>query len=143
MNWNDPERQTEHSQFLTAWEDNDNQNKKAYQRLYDHMASLEGVRFSFKARPGVSYSLRAAHRNQKQRQLFVMLDVIDDDPKDRWLSICFYGDMITDPEEKGDLIPEGLLGEDGYCFDLDEWNDADLTYLEERLTEAGNSGSKE
>jgi hypothetical protein len=72
-----------------------------------------------------------------------MLDVIDDDPDERWLSICFYGDMITDPEEKGDLIPEGLLGEDGYCFDLDAWNEDDLTYLEKRLAEACASGAKE
>jgi hypothetical protein len=51
--------------------------------------------------------------------------------------------MITDPEEKGDLIPEGLLGEDGYCFDLDAWNEDDLTYLEKRLAEACASGAKE
>lgn len=143
MCWKDAELKTEHEQFLADWADNENQNKKGYQRLYDFMASLEGTEFSFKSRPGVSYSLRAAHRNQKKRQLFVMMDVIDDDPSNRWLSICFYGDMITDPEEKGDLIPEGLLGEDGYCFDLDEWNDDDLTYLENRLAEACDSGAKE
>jgi hypothetical protein len=38
-----------------------------------------------------------------------MVDVIDDDPEVRWLSVCFYGEMITDPDEAGELIPEGLL----------------------------------
>jgi hypothetical protein len=143
MNWNDTTLQAEHDQFLANWKDHQNQTKKGYQQLYDYMKTLQDVCFSFKSRPGVSYSLRVAHKNQSRRDLFVMLDVIDDDPDERWLSICFYGDMITDPEEKGDLIPEGLLGEDGYCFDLDAWNEDDLTYLEKRLAEACASGAKE
>jgi len=84
----------------------------------------------------VSYSVRPKHELQKKRALYAMVDVIDDDPDNRWLSVCFYGEMITDPEEKGDLIPEGLLGEDGYCFDLDEYDAKDLDYLKLRLTEA-------
>jgi hypothetical protein len=143
MSWNETALQVEHDQFLAAWKDNQNQTRKAYQQLYAYLTTLPDVCFSFKSRPGVSYSLRAAHQNQSRRELFVMLDVIDDDPDDRWLSICFYGDMITDPEAKGDLIPEGLLGEDGYCFDLDAWDEDDLNYLEGRLAEACDSGAKE
>jgi hypothetical protein len=71
------------------------------------------------------------------------MDVIDDDPENRWLSVCFYPDMITDPEEKGVLIPLGLLGEDGYCFDLEEWDADYLQYLETRLNEAREKASKE
>jgi hypothetical protein len=71
------------------------------------------------------------------------MDVIDDDPDSRWLSVCFYPDMITDPEERGNIIPLGLLGEDGYCFDYDEWNEEFLRYLETRLDEAHENASKE
>ena len=65
-----------------------------------------------------------------------MVDVIDDDPESRWLSVCFYESMIKDKDDLGDLIPGGLLGEDGYCFDLYE-NESDMvTYLKERINEA-------
>ncbi|CAN2040846.1 conserved hypothetical protein [Candidatus Magnetomoraceae bacterium gMMP-15] len=129
--------------FLEDWKDNPKQNKKAFIVLKDHLAAKSEIKFDFKARPGVSYSLRGAHVNQKNRQLFVMMDVIDDDPADRWLSVCFYGDMITDPDEEGDLVPEGLLGEDGYCFDLDELDEDKIIYLKARLDEAYDSASKE
>ena len=62
--------------------------------------------------------------------------IIDDDPSERWLSVCFYGEMITDPDEAGDLIPEGLLGEDGYCFDLYEYDPDEVAYLKQRLSQA-------
>jgi len=63
-----------------------------------------------------------------------MVDVIEVDP--RWLSVCFYGEMITDPEEAGDYVPEGLLGEDAVCFDI-ETHDADrLAYVTARIDEA-------
>ncbi len=97
----------------------------------------------FKARPGVSYSLRVKHMLQQSRELFVIMDVIDDDPESRWLSVCFYPDMITDPEERGNIIPLGLLGEDGYCFDYDEWDEEFLRYLETRLDEAHKRASQE
>ena len=44
--------------------------------------------------------------------------------------------MITDPDEKGDLIPEGLLGEDGYCFDMDEYDMDEINYIKNRLSQA-------
>jgi len=87
------------------------------------------------------FLLRAAHPGQKDRSLYVMADVVDDDPRDRWLSVCFFGDMITDPEEKGDLIPDGLLGEDGYCFDITEPDDKLATYVEARIEEAYHSAA--
>jgi hypothetical protein len=66
--------------------------------------------------------------------LFALVDVIDDDPAARWLSVCFYADMITDPEELGDVAPGGLAGEDARCFDLESGARAD--YILERLKEA-------
>ena len=127
-------------QFFSDWQDNDTRIKQAFGELLAHLKTLDQTELTFTARPGVSFSLRPGHDRQNKRTLFAMVDVIDDDPDNRWLSVCFYGEMITDPEEFGDLIPGGLLGEDGYCFDLDEYDAGLLAYLKERLTEAhGNA----
>ena len=138
----DKDIQPDLNQFLEKWTDSPEQKKKAFLRLKKHLESQGETTFDFKARPGVSYSLRATHEAQK-RELYVMVDIIDDDPDNRWLSVCFYGEMITDPEELGDLVPEGLLGEDGHCFDIDEWDETVLSYLESRLDEAHQNASKE
>ncbi|GAB6095498.1 hypothetical protein JCM14469_17500 [Desulfatiferula olefinivorans] len=128
--------------LLDTWTDNEQQTRKAFIELKDHLAMMNDVTYAFKGRAGVSYSLRARHAGQKDRDLFVMLDVIDDDPDARWLSICFYEDLLTDPEERGDLIPQGLGGDDGYCFDLEEWDEDVVTYLKARLDEACKNASK-
>ena len=128
--------------FIDDWEENDARTKQAFTELLAHLKSLEDITLDFNARPGVSYSLRPRHANQQERSLFAMVDVIDDDPKERWLSVCFYGEMITDPDEAGDLIPEGLMGEDGYCFDLYEYDLDDIAYLKERLTQAHENAAK-
>lgn len=120
--------------FIDDWSNTDERNKEAFVRLKSYLAAKEGIQLDFIPRPGVTYSLRAVHPNQKQRSLFVMADVIEDDP--RWLSVCFYGDMVTDPEEVGDFVPEGLLGEDAACFDIDQYDDTLLQYIESRMDEA-------
>jgi len=118
--------------------------KKAFVRFRGRLAEKEGAILSFNSRPGVSYSLRAAveSEDEKKRPLFAMVDIIDDDPENRWLSVCFYGDMITDPDEEGDLVPEGLLGEDGYCFDLIEDDESMISYIGQRIDEAYASCAK-
>ncbi len=128
--------------FIEGWEDYSRKIKKSFVRLKDHLGEKEDLAFVFKARPGVSYSLRARHTLQKERELFVIMDVIDDDPENRWLSVCFYPDMISDHEERGILIPFGLLGEDGYCFDFEEWDEEYLRYLLARIDEAHDNASK-
>ncbi len=120
--------------FITEWKDTTEHNKTAFLHFRDYLNDKDGVTLNFIARPGVTYSLRAAHKNQPEKKLFVMIDVIEDINK--WLSICFYGDMITDPDEKGDYVPGGLLGEDAICFDLEEQDEALVRYLEKRLDEA-------
>lgn len=122
--------------FLEEWKatPEKNSNKATFLRFKDHLSAKNGVTLEFIARPGVTYSLRAVHAEQKDKDLFVMVDVIED--VERWLSVCFYGDMISDPEEKGDMVPGGLLGEDAICFDLEEQNESLLTYIEARLDEA-------
>jgi hypothetical protein len=127
--------------FVDDWADTDERNKEAFVRLRSHLDAKEGVQLEFIPRPGVTYSLRAGHQSQKQRSLFVMVDVIEDDP--RWLSVCFYGDMTSDPDEQGDFVPEGLLGEDAMCFDIDQYDDGLLQYVEARLDEAHQSAAKE
>ncbi len=122
--------------FLSKWDTSALDMKNGFLALKDFLFTLEGVSFEFNARPGVSYSLRPRHNKQKERNLFAMVDVIDDDPEARWLSVCFYGDMICDPDEMGEVIPGGLAGDDGYCFDVFEYDEAAINYIKERLAEA-------
>lgn len=111
-----------------------NSNKSTFLRFKNYLAKKNGVTLDFIARPGVTYSLRAVHKEQTDKKLFVMVDVIED--VERWLSICFYGDMITDPDGLGDMVPGGLLGEDATCFDLEEQNENLISYIEKRVDEA-------
>ncbi|MFP3870116.1 MAG: hypothetical protein ACLFVT_04440 [Syntrophobacteria bacterium] len=126
----------EMEKFLQEWTSDPTGSKEILVRFYERLRAKKDVALDFKARPGVTYSLRAAHANRTDHPLFVMVDVIDDDPDNRWLSVCFYGDMITDPHQLGDLIPDGLLGEDGYCFDITESDEDLIAYVENRIEEA-------
>jgi hypothetical protein len=130
------ENSKELTDLLTAWKDTPRKTRAAFVRLRDHLAAKDHLKLSFIPRPGVTYSLRARHAVQRQRDLFAMVDVIDDDPQDRWLSVCFYGEMIRDPEENGNFVPEGLLGEDAVCYDIETWEEDLLAYVEKRLDEA-------
>ena len=135
---------TEELKNLTDnWQDQESRTKEAFIRLKGHLEKMDDLALDFTARAGVSYSLRPRHKNQSKRLLFAMVDVIDDDPTDRWLSVCFYGEMISDPEERGDIVPGGLMGEDGHCFDLDQFDDGLLEYIEARLTEAHQAAAQE
>jgi len=120
--------------FINQWTDSSNKIKQAFLQLLDHMEQKGQVQFEFIPREGLTYSLRLGHPNQTSRPLFAMIDVIEDDP--RWLSVCFFGELITDPEEKGDMVPEGLLGEDAHCFDVEVFDEADVAYVTARLDEA-------
>lgn len=124
--------------FAQQWTSDPNGCREVFLQFQSRIQAHSDITIDFVARPGLTYSLRATRAGQ-DRPLFVLMDVIDEDP--RWLSVCFYGDMITDPDEYGDLIPEGLMGEDGYCFDQEE-NDPDLAeYIGKRLDEAYENAS--
>ncbi|MBQ7738098.1 MAG: hypothetical protein IJT59_00365 [Desulfovibrionaceae bacterium] len=127
--------------FLDGWEIDPLNAKPAFTQ-YRQILSQDGVSLSFKARPGVSYSLRAQHINQTKRELFVLVDVVDDEPESRWLSVCFYADMVSDPKEVGDFVPQGLMNEDAICFNLDEDDSDQQAYIAERLQEALNNAAK-
>jgi len=122
--------------FIDDWKEDAQGLKSVFASYFDDLQKMTDIDIEFNERPGISYSLRGMHKNGNDRPLFVMIDVIDDDPKQRWLSICFYGDTIQDPLEEGDLIPEGLLGDDGYCFDLVNADESLAGYVRQRIQEA-------
>ncbi|WP_207261918.1 hypothetical protein [Desulfovibrio sp. Huiquan2017] len=129
--------------FLDSWTTDPNNTKNCFTALKAHLEGLGGIRLDFVPRPGITFSLRAAHENQTRRNLFAMVDVIDDDPADRWLSICFYNDLVDDPKDLGDEVPGGLLGEDAKCFDLYEADDDVVQYIKERLQTACLAAAKD
>jgi len=123
--------------YLSAWTEDSGGLKKAFLRIIDQLDSLGDTKLSFKDRYGICHSLRATRAGQEWRPYFILVDVIDDDPTDRWLSICFYADMIEDPLNLGNLVPEGIKNLDGYCFDLEKgWDDEIINYLSDRIKEA-------
>ncbi|MDE7064556.1 MAG: hypothetical protein K2O70_03685 [Desulfovibrionaceae bacterium] len=128
--------QQEVNAFLDAWTVDPNNAKAAFSAYREWLAAQPGVSLEFKARPGVSYSLRAVHEHQRERPLFVLVDVVDDEPEARWLSVCFYADMVSDPDEAGDFVPQGLMGQDACCLNLEEDDATMRAYIQARLREA-------
>jgi len=114
--------------------------KKALLRLKQHAQSQEGAVLSLVSRPGVSYSLRfdlAPRPQGRRRPVFFLVDVVV--AGELFLSVCFYQDEISDPQEMGNAIPQGLFQETGYCFDVDDDNCGEemfMSYLEDRISEA-------
>ena len=134
----------EMTRLLEAWPIDPRKMKQTFLRVIDKLKTTEGTHLNFISRPGVSYSLRASlkNRHEKSQSLFVLVDIIDDDPDNRWLSICFYEETVTDPDELGNLVPKGILGEDGYCFDLYKDDPSLVSYVECRIEEAHRHMSK-
>ena len=133
-----PEQYHEIEKILDSWRNDNGNLKESFVELRDKLISKEDTFLAFKSRPGVSHSLRAGIeiRSNKKNRLFALVDIIDDDPDNRWLSVCFYDGTITDNEGFGNLIPEGILGEDGYCFDLFENDGEMVSFLKEKIDEA-------
>ncbi len=124
-------------ELLADWGPDPSGVRHAFLRLKDRLQGLDGARFNVELRQGVSLSLRAGVKGNGfwSRPVFAVIDVVEDSDG-RWLSVCFYADAVADPEERGNLVPLGLFGEDGYCFDVAEEDDSLLAYLDRRITEA-------
>ena len=125
------------SHFLEKWTRDELNIKGAFLRLTNRFSEKNRVVLSFVPRPSISYSLRAGIKGEDETvKLVSLVDIVDDDPDSKWLSVCFYDDCVTDPAEEGNMVPKGVLGIDGYCFDLFENNEGIITYLEQRIDEA-------
>lgn len=122
------------NKFIHDWQGEDDQRKIDFLHFKEMFEALESVILDFVPREGVTYSLRARHEAQTNKSLFAMIDVIEGEP--RWLSVCFYAEMISDQEELGNVVPGGLLGEDGHCFDLEDDSEELVRYVEQRIKEA-------
>ena len=142
QHWGESEKNIQRQvveKFIDGWQEDASGLKSTFVFYFNDLKEMANIDIEFNERPGISYSLRGMYKDGNERPLFVMIDVIDDDPKERWLSVCFYGDTINDPDEEGDLIPEGLLGDDGYCFDIVTADEALVSYVRQRIKEAYKS----
>ena len=122
--------------FMDTWDVQEDSTKPDFLHLCSQLLGMVGVQLDFLPRPGVSYSLRAERSVGEQWALFALMDVLDDEPEKRWLSLCFYANTVSDPQNVGNLIPGGIRGKDGYCFDIFEEDQAIVGYLAERIEEA-------
>lgn len=125
------------TEILEKWTRDEPNVKGAFVRLAGRFSKKEKAVLSFVSRPGISYSLRAGIRSEGEGMTLVtLIDIVDDDPDNKWLSVCFYEDCVTDPTGEGNMVPKGILGIDGYCFDLFENREDIISYLEQRIDEA-------
>ncbi len=124
--------------WLINWLEDPLNAKSAFIQYYTWLKE-NNMTLAFNDRPGISYSLRASHHEHATRPLFVLVDIVDDVPSERWLSVCFYNDMVQDPDELGDFVPNGLMNEDALCLNLDEENDEMRAYIQKRIEEAAKS----
>jgi hypothetical protein len=125
--------------FLDEWPAAQAGLKNILSAYREGVLKLPGVVESFVARPGVSHSLRwdlARRPADRQRPLFALADVVPLGGDEMFLSVCFYDDEITDPQELGNAVPQGLFQETGYCFDLEEDDEELLAYCLARAAEA-------
>lgn len=133
-----PTPQPELELFLQQWPAAQAGLKRALTTLRAWAEALPGATLAFVARPGVSHSLRFDLDPKpagRQRPVFFLVDVVAS-AGELFLSVCFYEDETSDPDELGNAIPQGLFMETGYCFDVDDYDEAQLTYLHARLQEA-------
>jgi len=55
--------EAELEEFLNGWTQDPHGNKAVFLQLRDYLAAKPGAKLGFKARPGITYSLRAVHEN--------------------------------------------------------------------------------
>ena len=124
--------------YMNDWAEYSQEVKNSFLALFNILSIRPDVTFDFNIRPGVSASFKSYVKmnDPPDTRLFSVIDIIDQDPQNIWLSICFYADMISDPDDLGNLIPNGLLDEDGHCFDVFEDDEGLMKYIKSRIDEA-------
>ena len=133
------QEQRELDTFLSGWPKDQSALKQAYLDLIESVKSKPLATWSFVSRAGISYSFRGQTSEAKadrERPVFLVMDVIPEQEGPFWLSVCFYEDEITDPDGEGNAIPQGLFQETGYCFDIDDVEAGMVDYLKQRVNEA-------
>ncbi len=76
--------------FLEEWKIDPPNVKPAFIDYMNFLESAPDIVTDFKSRPQISYSLRARNTSQTNRDLFVLIDVVDDDPQNRWLFMLIW-----------------------------------------------------
>jgi hypothetical protein len=128
----------EFTELFKIWPPNQQPLQDVFKDLVATALDKPGAKGELVSRPGVSYSFRASADRlpERNRPLFFLVDVVVSSVEPWFLSACFYEDEVSDPEERGDAIPEGLFGETGYCFDVEEPDDDLPAYIKVRMDEA-------
>ena len=129
--------------YLDAWPPAQEGLKACLLELKAEAEAIPGSVGSFLARPGISHSLRFTLDPApagRARPVFFLTDVVDFQGE-LMLSVCFYAEEISDPEELGNEIPEALFSETGYCFDLDDYDPELLAYLKARIHQAATNAA--
>ena len=129
---------TEFKAYMNDWAEYSQEVKNSFLLLFNTLSRRLDVIFDFNIRPGVSASFKSyvKKNDPPDTRLFSVIDIIDQDHQNIWLSVCFYADMISDPDDLGNLIPNGLLDEDGHCFDVFEDDEGLMKYIKSRIDEA-------
>mgnify|MGYP001828888607 CR=1 FL=1 len=82
--------------FLDDWKDDALGLKPAFASYFHDLVQKEDVEIEFNERPGISYSLRGIHTNDKSRPIFVMIDCWQRIHRQTGLILTEYGVIPPD-----------------------------------------------
>lgn len=109
--------------FLLNWGEDSLEVKELFTRLYGLLRQCPALTLSWNARPEVVYALRATLKEAKSADIsgdIARMDIIDDDPEERWLSIRLNAALAGRCRKDWEVLPGGLSGHDALCIDVDE-----------------------
>jgi len=126
-------------EVLAGWPADQEGLARAFEELTRSAAQMTETVVEVITRLGVSHSFRATlidPSGKRVRPVYFLVDVVVSSSDPWFLSVWYYEDEITDPEELGNPIPQGLFQETSYCFDVGAYDPELLGYLRDRLAEA-------
>ena len=85
MDATDRQHQEAVDAFIDQWPESPDGCREVFTRLFDFLKRLADTQIEFYARPGITYSLRGIPARREGYPLFVIIDVIEEQP--RWLSV--------------------------------------------------------